>query len=578
MPVLAPDVVDHLGAPVLAEVDIDVGELGTIRIGEPLEEQAVAHRAGVGESQHIADHGAHARAARVGRNALAPAPRDEVPDDQEVSRDVLVGQNFEFALEADDLFFLGTATLRVALPRPHAERGGIHIQAIAPDKTRLGDHAKGGVALVFRLGLQLLPLGLVGPGRNCERDNLERGAVGVVPRRGIAAEPLIRDPGQVLLCGQFHAHHRRIAHAKRELHLPGTTLGDLHRVLDRAAPDLAVFPLEKFTHLLRALDVELRRVVHPIRVVLHLAHRDADERVVGVVILGTQEVCIVVAHQREAEVRRQLDQVLVDRVLVRDVVLEFDEEAIRAERRKPPVFLFFAGLTVRSGGLRPSALIERLGVPERALLGLVPVLFVAAALEGQQVLADLAAEVPVDGDEPFGMFLQQLPINPRLEVEPAQIRLGAEVQQVAPTRVVLRQQHKVIAPVGDARERAIRARPARRRDIRLHTQDREYALLLACEVEGGRAEEVAVIRHGHGVHAQLFDALHELVNPVAAVEQGILAVQMQMDKPPLNSGRRGVDGWRTSVCHGLGRNTELLLQVVGGTTPRGAIRFGPRFG
>ena len=128
-----------------------------------------------------------------------------------------------------------------------------------------------------------------------------------------------------------------------------------------------------------------------------------------VVVLGLQKVGVIVADQRQAQVRRQLDQVLVDRVLVRDVVLQLHEEARRA---------------------------ECLRVPERALLGLVPVLPVPAALEGQQMLADLAAEVTVDRDQPFGVLGQQLPIDPRLEVEPGQIRLGAEIQQVVPARVV----------------------------------------------------------------------------------------------------------------------------------------------
>jgi hypothetical protein len=99
VPVLLADVVDDLAPPVLAEVDIDIGVLGPVGVGEALEEQAVVDGAGVGEAEHEPDHRAHARATgERGDAALAP-PVHEVPDDQEVRADQLVGEDLELAVE-----------------------------------------------------------------------------------------------------------------------------------------------------------------------------------------------------------------------------------------------------------------------------------------------------------------------------------------------------------------------------------------------------------------------------------------------------------------------------------------------
>ena len=61
--VLLPDVVDHLVAPLLAEVDVDIGRLGAIGVEKPLEQQVVLDRADIAEVQGVADQGAACRPA-----------------------------------------------------------------------------------------------------------------------------------------------------------------------------------------------------------------------------------------------------------------------------------------------------------------------------------------------------------------------------------------------------------------------------------------------------------------------------------------------------------------------------------
>ena len=60
--VLVPDVLDHLVAPLLAQVDVDIGRLGAIGVEEPLEQQVVLERADAAELEQIADDGAAGRA------------------------------------------------------------------------------------------------------------------------------------------------------------------------------------------------------------------------------------------------------------------------------------------------------------------------------------------------------------------------------------------------------------------------------------------------------------------------------------------------------------------------------------
>ena len=79
-------VADHLVAPVLAEVDVEVRHRHALGIEEALEQQVEAKRIEVGDGQRIGDERARPRAAaRPDRNALILRPLDEVGDDEEVA-------------------------------------------------------------------------------------------------------------------------------------------------------------------------------------------------------------------------------------------------------------------------------------------------------------------------------------------------------------------------------------------------------------------------------------------------------------------------------------------------------------
>src|SRR5262249_15753984 len=79
-------VFDHLVAPILAEVDIEVGHRDALGIEEALEQERKAHGIGIGDGERGGDERAGARAAPgPDRNALRLRPLDEVRHDEEVA-------------------------------------------------------------------------------------------------------------------------------------------------------------------------------------------------------------------------------------------------------------------------------------------------------------------------------------------------------------------------------------------------------------------------------------------------------------------------------------------------------------
>ena len=99
--VLLAHVADHLVAPVLAEVDVEVGHRDPLGVEKALEQEAEAQRIEVGDRERPGHHRAGARAAaRPDRDAAALGPLDEVGDDQEVAGVVHAGDHIELVGQA----------------------------------------------------------------------------------------------------------------------------------------------------------------------------------------------------------------------------------------------------------------------------------------------------------------------------------------------------------------------------------------------------------------------------------------------------------------------------------------------
>ena len=86
--VLGGDIVDHLAAATIVEVDVEVGHGHTVGVEEALEDQPVLERVEVGDAHGVRHHGARSRSATgPDTDAVVLRPVDEVGDDEEVPRE-----------------------------------------------------------------------------------------------------------------------------------------------------------------------------------------------------------------------------------------------------------------------------------------------------------------------------------------------------------------------------------------------------------------------------------------------------------------------------------------------------------
>ena len=97
--VLVGDVADHLAAPALVEVDVEVGHRDAVGVEEALEDQAVLERVEVGDPHRVRRHRPGAGAtAGTDPDAVVLGPVDEVGDDQEVAREAHLGDDADLEL------------------------------------------------------------------------------------------------------------------------------------------------------------------------------------------------------------------------------------------------------------------------------------------------------------------------------------------------------------------------------------------------------------------------------------------------------------------------------------------------
>ena len=83
-PVFRVNVLDHLLAPLVLEIDVDVRRLAAIGRDEALEQQAAFTRIDVGDAQAITDRGVRGRAAALAKDVLAARKAYDVVDGEEV--------------------------------------------------------------------------------------------------------------------------------------------------------------------------------------------------------------------------------------------------------------------------------------------------------------------------------------------------------------------------------------------------------------------------------------------------------------------------------------------------------------
>ena len=121
-PVTLLHVADHLVAPVLAKVDVEVGHRHALGIEKALEQKPEADRIEIGDRQRIGNQGACARAAAgADWNAFRLRPLNEIGDDQEVAGIFHAGDDAQFEIEPRAVFVFGMAGRDARARQPSAE-------------------------------------------------------------------------------------------------------------------------------------------------------------------------------------------------------------------------------------------------------------------------------------------------------------------------------------------------------------------------------------------------------------------------------------------------------------------------
>ena len=254
---------------------------------------------------------------------------------------------------------------------------------------------------------------------------------------------------------------------------------------------------EERRHLRLGLDVALlAEETKPVGIVQIFARADREQHVVRLRVFLLQVVCVVRGDDGETQLGGQLEHAGGDGALVGDsVVLHLQPETIRAEQAR-----------------------EVLGARFGRFVVALP-----------QVQGDLARQTRGQPDQALAVLLQHLAIDPGPAVIALEEGDGRELDQVTVPGAILREQHEM----GVSRRRVGRPLalvPAPEREVGLEPENRPQRARPGLGVELPRPVQVAVIGDGEGVHAQRVDPVEQLRNPVGAVEEGVLAVRVEMDE------------------------------------------------
>ena len=279
-------------------------------------------------------------------------------------------------------------------------------------------------------------------------------------------------------------------------------------------------------HLGGGSDVELVAFeLHPLRVVDRPPGRDAKEDVVDLGVFLGQVVGVAGGDHREAEAAGEVGGHPFMIALNLDVVvLDLDEEVFRA---------------------------EDLLIPDSQFLGV-------GELAVEDVVGEFRRDAARQADQPLGVALENLLVDPSLVVIPFEKRHGREPEQVPEPLAILGEQGQVKVRLL-ARVSAERlARPMKRGDVGFHADDRLEIVRLGLTKKLDSAVEVAVIGHRQRWHPERLGPFNQRVDFAGSVEHAVMAVTMQVNKRLA----RHATPRQSSGGKGQTRRSPSLLEVV----------------
>src|SRR5579883_191902 len=129
------------------------------------------------------------------------------------------------------------------------------------------------------------------------------------------------------------------------------------------------------------------------------------------------------------------------------------------------------------------------------------------------------------------MIGKKLLVDARDVVVALQVGDAGHLDEIFEAGGVLGQERQMIA--GLAASFCLALAALSRRDVCFVADDRIDPGLSAGEVKFDRPEQIAVVRDGAGVHAQLLDVSHQLRYAASAIEQAVVTVAVQMNERTL---------------------------------------------
>jgi len=124
------------------------------------------------------------------------------------------------------------------------------------------------------------------------------------------------------------------------------------------------------------------------------------------------------------------------------------------------------------------------------------------------------------------VLADELPVGARLVVVALQVGARGQLDQVLVAGLVLGEQREV----GEALLDAAAPRVAVAGDVELQADDGLDALVPGGAVELHNAAQRAVVGERHGGHAELPGPPHQVFHAAGAVQQRVLAVDVEMDE------------------------------------------------
>jgi len=237
-------------------------------------------------------------------------------------------------------------------------------------------------------------------------------------------------------------------------------------------------------------------------------------------VLPAEVVGVIGCDDAQPELAPQAEHALGDQLLLGNAVfLDFEPEPLGSEGAGEPL-------------RRPPGLLE-----------------IALA----QVERHFARQAGREADEPLGMGGQHLPVDAGTAVEPLGESDRAQPDEVFVADPVPGKEHQVAVGGGGTGD-ALAGGAGAKREVGLEAEDGADLFPPGLVVEGPGRVQVPVIRHGQAVHAQLLDVRDQVRQPVGPVEEGVLAVRVEMDeRHGYPTAQARVEGRRSKVERGSRR-------------------------